>query len=138
MVEFGDDLAATVAHPSIAARSTADMAEHLRTHFDVARFDEWVITAQPGGRQIYGAGRDVTTGCAPMVAARMRALADAGLVRLFQPRRIRPDGDTGHPFDFVAIRTEKPVPKGFPQLPPVAAKPRAPVVVKLPKRGGEE
>jgi hypothetical protein len=138
-VTGGDDLAsvAGAVHPAITPRSTAEMVEHLHAHFGVERFDEWVVKAQPNARQIYGAGWNVTTGCARGVAARMRALAEAGLVLLAAPRRTRPDGDTAHPFDFVAIRTSKPVPKGFPALAPVAAKPRAPVVVKLPKRGDE-
>ncbi len=142
MGEFfaGDDLASAVGgeHPAIRLCSTAEKAEHLRAHFTVDRFDAWVIKAQPNARQIYGAGWSVADGCGPGVAARMRALAEAGLVLLAASRRVRADGDTAHPFDFVAIRTSKPVPKGFLQLPPVAAKPRSPVVVKLPKRGGGE
>ena len=132
----GDDLT-SVTHPVIKLCSTADKAEHLRLHFGVARFDAWVVTAQPNARQIYGAGWNVAAACGPGVAARMRALCEAGLVLLAAPRRNRPDGDTAHPFDFVAIRTSKPVPKGFPALGPVAVRPRSPVVVKLPKRGDD-
>lgn len=132
----GDDLASVV-HPAIRLCSTADKAEHLRLHFGVARFDDWVVTAQPNARQIYGAGWNVAAACGPGVAARMRALAEAGLVLLAAPRRVRADGDTTHPFDFVAIRTSKPVPRGFPALGPVAVKPCATVVVKLPKRGDD-
>ena len=135
----GDDLAAATGgvHPAIALRSTADMAQHLVAHFGVARFDAWVASpdTQPGARQIYGCGLNVATGCGPGVARRLRALADAGLVCLFAPRRVRADGDRNHPFDFIAVRTAKPVPKGFPCLVEPAAAPRAPIVVKLPRRG---
>ena len=132
----GDDLASVAGgvHPAMTPRSTAEMADHLRRHFGIDRFDAWVVTAQPNARQIYGAGWNVACACAPGVAARMRALCEAGLVMLAAPRRARADGDTAHPFDFVAIRTSKPAPKGFPALPPVAKRPVSPVVVKLPKR----
>ena len=129
-------------HPAIRLASTADMAAHVRAHFGVARFDAWLAGAQPNARQLYGCGLNVATGCAPGVAARMRALADAGLVVLFAVRRVRADGDRAHPFDFLAVRTGKPVTKGFPVLAVVAASPRRVVVQKLPPRakfdGGDQ
>jgi len=107
-------------HPAITRRGTAEMASHIRAHFTVARFDEWVSSARtrPGARVLYGCGLHASTACAPGVARRMMAMAEAGLVQLFQPRRRRADGDTLHPFDYIAIRTTKPVPPGFPKLAP--------------------
>ena len=118
-VMHDDDLVTATGggHPSVSLRSTEEMARHVRAHFDVARFDDWVASAKtrPGSMQLYGCGTHASTACAPGVAKRMRALADAGLVELFQRRRI--DGDPAHPFDYLAVRTAKPAPKGFPALP---------------------
>jgi hypothetical protein len=100
-------------HPATMARSVAEMAEHVRTHFGVDRFDAWVQSAQPGARQIYGVGIHAASAAGPGVARRMRALSEVGLVRLHNPR-VRRDPD--YPFDFIAVRTSKPVPKSFPLL----------------------
>ena len=113
VTEHQTALNAAFDHPAVQPRSVADMAEHLRTHFGVARFDEWIIKAQPGARQIYGVGVFVAGACAPGVARRMRDLYDAGLITMCQ-RRAR--ADVGFEFDYIAIRTKKPVPKGFPNL----------------------
>lgn len=100
-------------HPAIALRSVAEMAEHLRDHFSVDRFDVWVQTAQPGARQIYGVGVHAASAAGPGVARRMRALCEVGLVRL---HNVRVRKDATYPFDFIAVRTKRPVPKGFPSL----------------------
>lgn len=100
----------------IPMRSTAEKAQALRDHFGVERFDEWLVTAQPGAQILYGVGAHAVEAAAPGVAARMRHLSDHGLVHLFAPRRQRADGDFQHPFDFLAVRSSAPVPKGFPNL----------------------
>lgn len=78
--------------------------------------DEWVVTGQPTSRHLYGQGLCLMEACAPAVAMRMRALSEAGLVRLHQA----PIGKPMHGFcrevHFFAIRTKRPVPKGFPAL----------------------
>lgn len=106
-------------HSATMLRSVADMAEHVRTHFGPARYDDWVAKAQPGAQQIYGVGVNANTAAGPGVAARMRELSAAGLVTFKQHKHA--DRPADYRYDYVAVRTGKPVPKGFPALPvPVA------------------
>ena len=101
-------------HAAIAPDTKrAAFAEQIRS-VDPAHFDAWVQSAQPGARVIYGMGIDARSGSAPGVAKRMRALGEVNLVRLHY-LRVRKD-DRQFPFDFIAVRTRKPVPKGFPLL----------------------
>lgn len=102
-------------HPATMARSVAEMAEHVRTHFGPARYDDWVAKAQPGAQQIYGVGVNANTAAGPGVAARMRELSAAGLVTFKQHRHA--DRPADYRYDYVAVRTGKPLPKGFPALP---------------------
>ena len=102
---------------AVAQRSTAEMVRGFNSRRTVADFDGWVAAAQPGAKQVYGFGRNAATDCPAGVRDRMWALAAAGLVYLFQPRVVRADGDTNFPFDFTAIRSSKPLPGAWPNLP---------------------
>ena len=98
---------------TIDANGVAEMALRLRTHFGVDRFNAWVVGAKPGAQQIYGVGVSALTAASPGVARRMRDLQEAGLVQLVQRRaRVHPD----FPFDYLAVRTSRPMPVGFPKL----------------------
>ena len=112
-----DDLVLSPAQAEAAQRSTAEMVRRFNARRTVADFDGWVAGAQPGAKQVYGFGRNAATDCPAGVRDRMWALAAAGLVYLFQPRVVRADGDTNFPFDFTAIRSSKPLPGAWPNLP---------------------
>jgi hypothetical protein len=105
------------------------MAADVRAGCTVARIDEWVAKSQPGARRIYGIGLSAGEAAGEGVAARVRALADCGLVQLFAVRA-EPAGGA-HPFDFLIVRTRREVPPAFPALPVRAFKPGKVTVIKL-------
>lgn len=80
-----------------------------------AHYDEWLIEAQPGARVPYAVGICLTEGCPADVAERMRELSAHGLVRLHQMPIGRPGGAC-RVVNYIAVRTQRPVPKGFPAL----------------------
>ena len=116
---------------AIALRSVAAMALHLRETMAAEMFDAWAATAQPGAMQIYGMGIDAHSASGPGVAVRMRELSEAGLVVLHL-LRARP-GERDYPIDFIVVRSKKPVPKGFPELPSTIA----PMFNRVGKVGGK-
>ena len=104
-------------------RSTADMVARFNARRTPGDFDLWLTgdangpAAQPGATQVYGFGCSISTDCPPAIAKRMAELAAAGLIWIWQRRTMRHDGDTRYPFDFLAVRTTKPLPASFPKLP---------------------
>lgn len=108
--EYG---AGIVAPSAISLNSVGDVADMIRAR-SPEFYDAWVQAAQPGARLIYGMGIDAPSASGRGVAGRLRALSEAGLVRLHLVRARR-DGE--FPIDFLVVRRAKPVPKGFPVLP---------------------
>lgn len=72
----------------------------------IARLREWVAMAKPGARIVYGHGRHLSEACPEQVGEWMReVLQRRGFVSLHQQR-------SAGKFDYLAIRTAKPCPKG--------------------------
>lgn len=93
--------------------STSEFVELFRNKTP-ADFDAWVVKAQPRAQMLYGVGFCAVQAAPAGVALRMRMLADAGLVITTtqrQPKR------AGGQLQYLAIRTARPVPAGFPRLP---------------------
>lgn len=73
----------------------------------IARLREWVAMAKPGARIVYGHGRHLAEACPAQVGEWMReVLQQRGFVALHQQR-------ASGKFDYLAIRTAKPFPKGI-------------------------
>lgn len=111
------------------AASRAQQAADVRAGCTVERIDVWVAKSQPNARRIYGIGLTAGEAAGEGVAARVRALADCGLVQLFAVRREAPGGAL--PFDFLMVRTAREVPPAFPMLPARAFKPAKVTTIKI-------
>ncbi len=116
--------------------STAAMVDRFRARWSVDDFDGWVAAAQPGATRVYGFGVSASTAAGPGVAARMRELADHGLVVTLQRRAVRPDGCLDYPFDYLVSRTTRPCPKRFPALGPLPVAPPPVAVIPPPTIAG--
>lgn len=90
-----DPVPARAAPSAAAARLTPD------------RLRDWVREAKPGARLVYARGACFVLHAAPGVGEAVRALYDAGWVRMHLTRP-----DPLSPLEYLVVRTGKPVLKG--------------------------
>ncbi len=88
-------------------KQTDSVAETAFRQVSKALVSKWLAEARPNARIVYGHGVHLAEACNPEMGEWMREVVSRrGFVTLHQVR-------AGRSFDYIAVRTHKPFPKGL-------------------------